>query len=82
MTLDEESVRSCLERSGGHDIAGRAAKLCAEGDRQGLVRLLRVKRCELLERIHGEQRKIDRLDYLIRAASGGEPGEHGGKTEK
>ena len=36
------------------------------GDMDGLVKYLRKCRCDLVEEMHDSQRKVDRMDYLIR----------------
>ena len=51
----------------GHAIEG-AARLMASGQTDELVRHLRRCRCELVEAMHESQRRVDRLDRLIRQA--------------
>ena len=45
-----------------------AERLCALNDRGALVRCLRKCRCSLMDALHESQRRVDRLDYLIRQA--------------
>ena len=44
----------------------RAKALYEAGDMDGLVKYLRKCRCDLVEEMHDSQRKVDRMDYLIR----------------
>lgn len=46
----------------------RAKALYEAGDMDGLVKYLRKYRCGLVEEMHDSQRKVDRMDYLIRQA--------------
>ena len=46
----------------------RAKALYEAGDIDGLVKHLRKCRCDLVEEMHDSQRKVDRMDYLIRQA--------------
>ena len=45
-----------------------AARLMESGSPAELVRHLRRCRCELVEEMHESQRRVDRMDYLIRQA--------------
>ena len=40
--------------------------LCEEEDRDSLVRLLRKRRSLLMEELRSSQKKVDRMDFLIR----------------
>ena len=44
----------------------RAAYLYEAGASEDLIRCLRSCRCDVLEEIHEKQKKLDRLDSLIR----------------
>ncbi len=46
--------------------AARARTLYESGDMDALVRHLRKCRCDLVEVMHDSQRKVDRMDCLIR----------------
>ena len=45
-----------------------AARLMEAGQRDELIRHLRRCRCELVDAMHESQRRVDRLDRLIRQA--------------
>ena len=44
----------------------RAKALYEAGEMDGLIMHLRKYRCDLVEEMHDSQRKVDRMDYLIR----------------
>ena len=46
----------------------RAKALYEGGDCEALIKHLRKCRCDLVEEMHNSQRKVDRMDYLIRQA--------------
>ena len=63
----EKDLAACLSDAGLTDEAiGEAVRLCEAGQKEDLVRYLRVKRCDLIEELHESQKKIDRFDYMIR----------------
>lgn len=45
----------------------RVRSLHEAGLENDIVRCLRRCRCDLLEELHKSQRRVDRIDYLIRA---------------
>ena len=51
----------------GEDIE-RVRKLHEAGLDEDIIRCLRRCRCDLMEELHKSQRKVDCMDYLIRAA--------------
>ena len=46
--------------------AGRAKALYEAGDMDALIKHLRKCRCDLVEEMHDSQRRVDRMDHLIR----------------
>ena len=65
----EKDLAACLKDAGFTDEAiGEAVRLCESGQKEDLIRYLRVKRCDLIEELHESQKKIDRFDYMIRQA--------------
>ena len=46
----------------------RAKALYEDVDKDGLVKYLRKCRCDLVEKMYDSQRKVNRMDYLIRQA--------------
>ena len=49
-----------------HEAVTKAIELYQRDARDELVRFLRLQRCELVEEMHENQRRVDRMDYLIR----------------
>ena len=63
----EKDLTACLTDAGfSGEAVNEAVRLCEAGQKEDLVRFLRVKRCDLIEELHESQKKIDRFDYMIR----------------
>ena len=63
----EKDLAACLSDAGFTDEAvSEAVRLSEAGQKEDLIRYLRVKRCDLIEELHESQKKIDRFDYMIR----------------
>ena len=62
-----KTLKSCMEDAGiSQDAVTKAIELYERDARNELVRFLRLQRCELVEKMHESQRRVDRMDYLIR----------------
>ncbi len=57
-----------LDAGCGQDAIEKAGRLLENGQNKELIRYLRLCRCGLMEDLHKAQRRVDRLDYLIRQA--------------
>ena len=65
----EKNLTACLSDAGfSGEMIGKAVRLCETGQKEDLIRFLRVRRCDLIEELHESQKKIDRFDYMIRQA--------------
>jgi HD superfamily phosphohydrolase len=63
----KETLKACMEDPGmSHDAVTKAIVLYESDAHDELVRFLRLQRCELVEEMHESQRRVDRMDYLIR----------------
>ena len=63
----EKDLTACLTDAGfSGEAVSEAVRLCEAGQKEDLVRFLRVKRCDLIEDLHESQKKVDRFDYMIR----------------
>ncbi len=63
----EKDLTACLTDAGfPGDAVSEAVRLCEAGQKDDLVRFLRVRRCDLIEELHESQKKIDRFDHMIR----------------
>ena len=62
-----ETLKSFLTDTGvRQELIERAMQLYQSGQEAELVRFLKLRRCDMVEDMHECQRKIDRIDYLIR----------------
>ena len=62
-----ETLKSFLTDTGvRQELIERAMQLHRSGQEAELVRFLKLQRCEMVEDMHECQRKVDRIDYLIR----------------
>lgn len=48
------------------DLISDVCRLCETGDKETAVRKLRRHRAALMDELHGSQRKVDCLDFLLR----------------
>ena len=62
-------MKECMTDAGCSAAAIRRAEyLCRTGADEELIRCLRACRCDALEKLHEQQKQLDRLDMLIRDA--------------
>ena len=65
----KKDLTVCLSDAGfSGDTISEAVRLNEAGQKEELIRFLRVRRCDLIEELHESQKKIDRFDYMIRQA--------------
>ncbi|MBR4234436.1 MAG: hypothetical protein IKR85_00055 [Clostridia bacterium] len=65
--MQHEEIVSCLKEIGCPQSAiDRAEALVQAGDGEALIRCLRRCRCDLMDDLHESQKRVDRMDYLIR----------------
>ena len=62
-----ETMKSFLaDTAVRQELIERAMQLYQTGQEAELVRFLKLQRCDMVEEMHECQRKVDRIDYLIR----------------
>jgi hypothetical protein len=67
MSEQLERIRVNLSDAGcDQAVIERAPRLYETGRSEELVKLLRRCRCGLMAELHENQRRVDRIDYLIR----------------
>ena len=67
MEQELQKMLTNMEDAGCPAEAVRTAEtVYRTGDTEALIRHLRKCRCGLMEELHESQRRVDRLDYLIR----------------
>ena len=64
----ENITRTLSDAGCGRDAIEQAERLLAAGRTEDLIRLLRLCRCSLMDDLHAAQKKVDRMDRLIRLA--------------
>lgn len=63
----ERELTDCLEDAGfDGDTVSKAVRLYKNGIKNDLMRFLRTKRSDLIDKMHESQKIIDRFDYVIR----------------
>ena len=63
----ESVLTDCLSDAGfDRDAVAQAVGLYKVGSKEALKKYLRARRCDLIEQMHENQKKIDRVDYAIR----------------
>ena len=79
--MDAENARQCLTDMGyGQDRIGRLTELVEAGRLTEARQQLRSLRCELMEELHVCQRRVDRLDWLIRETGRAAAAESAGRN--
>ena len=62
----ERELTDCLADAGfDGDTVSKAVRLYKTGAKNDLMRFLRSKRCDLIDKMHESQKIIDRFDYVI-----------------
>ena len=68
----EMELKEILENLADAGCTTRDAKIAGElyknGQEEELIRFLKKCRCSLMEEMHESQRRVDRMDFLIRRA--------------
>ena len=67
MNVQKENLLIALSDSGfKQEVIEKAERLWETGRTQDLIRYLRSCRCELMDILHESQKRVDRVDTLIR----------------
>ena len=65
--MQRDELISCLKEIGCSQAAiDRAEAVIQTGDGEALIRCLRRCRCDLMDDLHESQKRVDRMDCLIR----------------
>ena len=74
MNEELEKILTNLSDAGcGSEELQKAKQLYEAGDTEALIRYFRKCRCSRMDELHESQRKVDRLDYLIRQTTKANP---------
>ena len=64
---EKEQFKQGLSDAGcSTEAVERIIRLCAAGSYDEALHQMKVQRCALVEQMHESQRKVDRMDFLIR----------------
>jgi len=61
----EAVLQNLADADCSEELVEQFMRNAEEGRERQAMQLLKKHRCELLERVHQEERRIDRLDYLL-----------------
>ena len=66
--MDLKRLKQNLSDAGcGNETSEGVIRMCEAGDMEGALRMMRKDRCRLMDELHESGRKVDCLDFLIRA---------------
>ena len=66
MSVKEQLIQGLSDAGCNTEASERICKLYEAGNYDEMLRLMKVQRCALVEKMHESQRKVDRMDFLIR----------------
>ena len=67
MNVQKENLVIALSDAGfSQEAIAKAERLWEAGRTKDLIRHLRICRCELMDILHASQKRVDRVDTLIR----------------
>ncbi len=66
MTVKEQLIQELSDAGCSAEAAGRIGTLYEAGSYGEVLHQMKVQRCALVEQMHESQRKVDRMDFLIR----------------
>lgn len=66
--MDLKRLKQNLSDAGCRSETARGIiEMCEAGNMEGALRMMRKDRCRLMDELHESGRKVDLLDFLIRA---------------
>ena len=66
MNVKEQLIQGLYDAGCSAETAERIGTLYEAGSYDEMLHQMRVQRCMLIDEIHKSQRKVDRMDFLIR----------------
>ncbi len=66
MSAKEQLMQGLTDAGCNADTAAMIASLYESGSYGEMLHQMRKQRCELIDRMHESQRRVDRMDFLIR----------------
>ena len=66
MSEKEQLIQGLSDAGCSTEAAERISKLCEAGSYEEALHQMKVQRCALIDEMHESQRRVDRMDFLIR----------------
>ncbi|MBP3736348.1 MAG: hypothetical protein J6I56_04945 [Lachnospiraceae bacterium] len=66
MNVKEQLIQGLSDAGCNEETAQRIVALYESGSYDEVLHQMRVQRCALIDEMHESQRRVDRMDYLIR----------------
>ena len=66
MSVKEQLIHGLSDAGCSAETAERIGTLYEAGSYDEMLRRMKVQRCVLVDEMHESQRKVDRMDFLIR----------------
>ena len=66
MSITEQLIQGLSDAGCSAETARRIGSLYEAGSDDEVLHQMKVQRCTLMEQMHESQRKVDRMDFLIR----------------
>ena len=66
MGVKEQLIQGLSEAGCSRETAERISILYETGSYDDMLQQMKVQRCVLIDEMHESQRKVDRMDFLIR----------------
>ena len=66
MSIKEQLIQGLFDAGCSPETAGKIGRLYEAGSFDEVLHQMKVQRCALIDEMHESQRKVDRMDFLIR----------------
>ena len=66
MNVKEQLIQGLSDAGCSTEAAERIGDLYEAGSYEEVLRQMKMQRCVLIDRMHESQRRVDRMDFLIR----------------
>ena len=66
MGVKEQLIQGLCDAGCSTETGERISRLCEAGSYDEALHQMKVQRCVLIDEMHESQKKVDRMDFLIR----------------
>ena len=66
MSIKEQLIQGLSDAGCSEEAAERIGSLYETGSYDEMLHQMKIQRCVLVDQMHESQRKVDRMDFLIR----------------